>query len=966
MLFEVGLSAKALVSLFGKRLYPLQEFCLEFPADGSIPTAMFDRIDLKGLPTFTPMTDPNAVTLADGSTVDGHRLLLRQRFDIFMASFNKDTYQLTHSPLTGYDPSATDDDAWLDLSIGIKVNNGNAQMCVEYKDLHVPEPVKALLGVAKIDIDDVEAEVKKRVGTTCAPILISDILQELEKTLDIGSLFTSTDVSDAGMWVWAEEAVSIIIRIELGTVDPDSVEAWTNFHKGIDVPRITDLGAQASAAAGSIDWLLTIDRRLFARVVASMAADLDAKGSGFELYTPTGKWHPSLDLTWWVPDPQTHQPVLTKVATALPTLRADIPGTAADVCENFWGLVKLDVGFTAQVQMAFTVPVLNKLRFYLAVGVLVDSGDELLCGLATFPTSLLGGLADVFEPVGAYLLSALKAMTGAVVPQGSTPMNLPETGTCHKEYEGYQLKVCDIPWPASTALGMFNLTHAVGIKRGLVLLGSLGVTPSSPATLKVNAGPFAWHPSCGKPIESKDDLGAFTKVWTNVRRCDMLLLDNTGVYKALADSDYELHVWCLKPMSQLPSYPCRLLIATYRGVWLVVIEPPPPDVSMGQMSLEQELLCTPKVYPNKEWVIPKDHPQIFVVEPDLVIVDITLAGLPAKHSVDLRADGKVIASGRPGADGFVTVSAELPAEARDAQLSVRTAGRGRWARGRRWGVVADLELWRRAGTVAVFGEYRDLAGPDDGNCWLATSHGLLHINVNADPPALIDHISMSGIRQLALTEYGLFIGGENGLQIIDPDTRAIQEHHETGPVRMLAHRGSTLLTGGNGTIRSLNLRWNRDARGRRRLLVIDEVGTYKTGEIESGLLAGQFLTVQLANRLDIYRLHLDGTLGSARSVPIRSVRGTHHVVGSTNREATVTRVGQRAVLLRVDALAQARIRRPETLELPEVPWFVGSRRTPRTLLRLRRDGLALDVFTLLRRANLLRPPADMTDVGGTT
>jgi hypothetical protein len=947
MFFDVALSEKSLLGLVTQRLSALQDVCLGLPKDLSV---LFDRIDLFGTPELVPIPDPTPVSLADGSAVQAQRLSLRQRFNIFAKQFDGKqliSKRVTESGLVDGTTNPTDSYSWLDLSLGVRVKTGDAQICVEYRGYHIPEWVQAILTSQGVDV---EAEVKKAAHTTCVTIPIGDILGQLSTTLATAlnlkvPLFASTDVIAAGMAVVPGPPLSMVIRMELDNVEADSLQEWKAFFDGVHAPNITDLGTQVGAAPGSVDWMLVIDRRLLSRLVSVVAHDFDAKHDDIELDKPAATWHPSADLV-------VLDGLMPKVlATGLPTLTATIDGTADDACSGLYGLVKNDVGFTAKVNLAVMVPAQNALRFYSGVSVGgVSFGDTALCAAEGFPTSLLGAFLPAFGRIGTMLVALLRWVTGAFAADpGGLTFSLSEK--CHDEYG---LNVCELPWISNTSIGTFNLTHATGNKTGLVLLGSVKTAPLKvdPPLKQPLTNPFVWHKPCTK-VTSKDDLRAYTFVWTSASRCAFRMLNDPGDYQVVANSPYELQVYCIKPISQVPTVACRLLVATVRGVALVAIQPPPADVSWDDINKQVEVGCLPQYTAGKNWQIPKDHPAYFVVHPDLVVAKVVLAGLTRPQVVSLRADGRVVATSRPGADGLVTLSAELPEETRGAQLSVDLAGR-RW-RPTRFSVHATFDLWRHAGTVGLVGEFRGLAGPVGDGWWLASSQGLLRVELVNERPVVADRIPMAGISQIVMTEYGLGVAGEHGVRVVDPDSGAMLAEDLTGPVRMLARRGATLFAAHGDGVRSLSLIWAPDTRGRRRSLAIRQTGMHKVADVQSGLVAGQFLVLRRANRLDLVRLESDRTLRPARSIPLAGVSELHPAVGPKSAETVAATADHRAVLLRIDELATSRRSRAATVDLPAVPWFVGAWRLRDTLVRVGEDGRTVSVYRLLRTVDLLQP-----------
>jgi len=252
---------------------------------------------------------------------------------------------------------------------------------------------------------------------------------------------------------------------------------------------------------------------------------------------------------------------------------------------------------------------------------------------------------------------------------------------------------------------------------------------------------------------------------------------------------------------------------------------------------------------------------------------------------------------------------------------------------------------------------RDVTDPNAGRWWLATSHALLRVDMLHDHPVLSRHLPMSGLRAVAATAFGVLAGGDAGLDILHPDTCAVLGHLDAGPVLTLAARGSSVFIATGDAIRTFRLQWVPDARGRRRIPVLDEVASYRAVGARSWVLVGRHLVVARDSELAVYEHRADGALTAAGTIALPGVHGIGRIPGADRDAAVVALVQDRAVLVRVDSLVDSVGRRPETLDLPEIPWYVGARRAGDVLVRPNPEQGTLDTFTLLDRVDLARRDA---------
>ena len=198
-----------------------------------------------------------------------------------------------------------------------------------------------------------------------------------------------------------------------------------------------------------------------------------------------------------------------KIADGLPTLTANIDGTAVDVCPGVGGAV--DIDFTADVTVAFDVPSGDTLRIYVGVGIDASDWDQFKCGVnlaVTFSAPLIPIMGPFGLIAGAFLAIVVLSLSGA------TTGNFTFDKQCHEEYG---LQVCDYPWTTgATTFGTLHLTGVFGLKQGLVLLGTLIPWPSAGTpVLSWNAAKnFSWHPISCAPIEQDTDYRA--EAWVQI------------------------------------------------------------------------------------------------------------------------------------------------------------------------------------------------------------------------------------------------------------------------------------------------------------------------------------------------------------------------------------------------------------------------------------------------------------------
>ncbi|HYU66593.1 MAG TPA: hypothetical protein VEK09_07545, partial [Jatrophihabitantaceae bacterium] len=686
MLFDMIFSYSTLATIFDRRLSLLEEICLPLPPAGTPLTGpLFDRLVRSGEPEIVEMPEPHPVTLGDGSTttVDGVRLHITQKVDVFVALLNE--AGLTKVQVPG--------GASLILSMSMRVADGNAQMCVTYEDVTLPD------GVPQDLVDFARDTLPSLVGTTCVPIPVGDMLSELVAELPIqgGAVFDSTDVLNAGLAPAPGAPLSLTIHIEMDTVDPDAAQRWADFHRGIDVPHIVTLAEAAGVATDSAGWALTVDKRLFDRIFRSMVPAIEeasyhtAQPGHLDLYTPTTRWSPSRDL-WGYQQKSTTFPFMIDkklVATGLPTLLVTINGTAVDACPGLLG--RVNIAFTVDLALAFAIPQPDMLRLYVKVHTDIDDSDEFWCifNLAVTFSAYFAVLGVFGVMIGTFVAIVVASM--AAESAGKIPLSQ----TC---YTQDFLQVCDMPWRTQSPLGQLHLAGATGVPAGLVLVGSLvPATPGYRAPLAVKVvWPFTWLPPMGScdPISGPDDLYCEARIATGARVCDVRVLDHTDAYAAdFTPGNTGIVIRCLMPGSQAPTDPCPLLIATTQGLALFSVPPPPPvtDEVIAAAKVAQQIGCR-DIREGRSFRRDPDP-----VEIDLALVSAVLGGLERGQRFQLRADDRLIASGLAGRLGVATASAVLTADSRAAELSIVVEGHRPATRRVDGGASgrATLELWRR-------------------------------------------------------------------------------------------------------------------------------------------------------------------------------------------------------------------------------------------------------------------------------
>jgi hypothetical protein len=956
MLFEMSLSQAVLVNLLARRFSPLEELCFALPSE----PPYFDRIDLHGAPTFVAVPEARTINLADGTSVYlfGVRLKVTQHFNVFAAIPTFDSLGAT-TGLTSLGPF----DAWLDLSLRLEVLNGNANMCIEFESLTLPP------GLSSDQTKQATDAATSFIQKSCTPVPIADLLNQLTANLpSSGSVFQSTEVLNAGIALGPGTG-ALLIRIEVDAIDPDAQQIWTAFFQGADSPVIGSVVDQPDAAPTLVDWMVTIDRRLFTRIVSAVIADVEAGSSHdgqpghLDLSMPSVKWHPSQDL--WGVDSSKFPPIPKKLGDGLPTLSASIDGTAVDVCGGVFGAT--DIDFTADVTLAFAVPAQDTWRLYVGMTTDASDWDLFKCGLnltATISLPLIPVIGPFGIAVGAFLAIVILSLNGG------TAGNFAFDKKCHQEYG---LEVCDYPWSTASPMGTLHLTSVMGFPFGLAFLGSMFTLPPAPSNvLSWKAAPkFAWHPVSCASIEEEGVVRA--EAWvetTGADICDARILnDPDAAYsKVIKPGAKHISLVCTKPKSSLPQYSCRVLVATSRGLFLAIIAPPPSEISIGALKMEQQIMCMDFMTAIDtstyiDWITWPSSPvesepiEIIPVDLALVVIDVTIAGLGAGQVAHVKAGGQVIAAGMPGPLGFASVGGVLDAQSVSAQLSVASAGRRHTAPVTRPAIDANLEFWRSAGTMSVLGTIRDLIQADAESCWLATTHGILRMGVRSDPPALLEHFPAHEIHRLALTEYGLFAGGTNGLGILDRARGEVRTLHDIGPVYALARRASNLYVAGRDAIHTFHLGWTQDSRGRRRSPAVRQMNVLNAHDIRSAMFAGRFLVVASDDAIHVHEMQRDGSVGPGRSIPLLGLRQIHPAVGADTHETIVAIFKDRAVLMRLDSFTHAGQHKMETLHLPRLPWFVGSRRMKDWLVRQKPKESVVDVFKLLQRVDLVRREA---------
>jgi hypothetical protein len=945
MIFEFGLSQTVVINLFKNAVLKLEQVCARALSD----TLYFDRIELKAPPTATrsPNKDHDVV-LSDGTQLTVHSVVVTQHFDVVFAIL---TPQVGGS--TGLGPVTVP--ASVELGVTMDVFNGDARLCIKLRKTDPDLSDIAKLFASNEDVQNLE-QFKKTLEDAinrCIPLRIPDLFGNLsdmlsEKLPFSNPLFKSTDVVNAGLILGPFPNKALLIRVEVEAADADMKDAWTAFFDG----------SALAAPSPPIDWSMTIDRRLFGRLVSAVFSHIEATASHLEFETPSSHWYASHDLYG------SAGPLNSKlVAKGLPTLTSSIEGKAVGVCEfTVFGqkVAETDLDFTIDLALAFAAPAADTLRFYALMGVDVSDWEKFKCAVLSLMTpfvSLVGPFGVGVAVIVAGVAVALGGSSGVVLP--------PATQTCHEEYG---IEVCEVPWmPMSTPMGVLHLASIVGIAQGLVFMGPMAtVQATAAAKLVCDSSGFAWRFLYCAPIESEADVQA--KALVNVKGptvCDARILDDpqAAYGRKFTAGTHSIELFCTKPASQLPSYPCRLLVATTRGLCLLDVSAPPSEVPWESLKNQQKIFCMDDVRQHVHWTKwpGPDPDHIEIIHPDLalVLIDVTVAGLGAGEWVQLQADGQAIAAGMPGPLGFASVSGALDAESVSAELSLVSTGKSHAAPVTPPAIDAKLEFWRHAGLIGVIGSVHDVVGPAAGICWLATTRGLLRADLTQAVPVLIEQDPARGIHRLALTPYGLVTGGDDGLAIVDLDTGDMEALSDAGPVRLLARRGNVLHVVGGTTVQTFNLVARLDRRGRRWSLKLDPVASREVREVRSGVLAGRFLILQSEDEIGAHEIGRDGSLGAFRSIPSRSIRAVHAAFGSDTREAFVAEFDGRVALMRIHSATDSPDSKLETLDLPRLPWFVESRRTSNCLLRTRPDKSGVDVFKLNQRVDLMRREASI-------
>jgi hypothetical protein len=937
MIFEFGLSQPVVINLFKSTLSKLEQLC----ASSLSESWYFDRVNLIESPTLTKTPHKGDVTLSDGSTVSAYGVLVTQPFEVVITS-------LTTNGSGGTALAPMSVPGSVRLRVGMEVLNGDARLCIDLDDLapSISDIANVLKSGDPQKIEEFHQKITDAVHR-CIPLRIPDLLSNLndrllEKLPSGGSLFKSTEVVNAGLALGPYPDRALLIRVEVEAADADANAAWTAFYAG----------SASAAPSPPNDWSMTLDRRLFGRMVSALLASIEAKASHLDFGTPSSHWSAKGAVVGF-------EGLMPKVvAKNVPTLTSTFEGKAVGACDSFGGLVEADLDFTADLVLAFAMApkAAPSLRFYARIAVDVSFGEQFACGVLNLSVPLV----SLFGPFGLALAVFLAAVLAAL--GGFSGPGLPaSTEDCHGEYG---VEVCDVLWtPMPTPMGVFYLSAVEGVARGLVLMGPVPApAPSAPVKFDSKSSGFKWVPPYCAPIKGEADVQAEAKVYVfGPTVCDVRIVDDDeNAYKRkFTPGGHTIEVTCTKPASQVPSYPCRLLVATTRGLHIIEVPAPSGTVDWDLMTAIQGIHCMDDIRQHVHWTKWPYPDDTEIIHPDLalIVVDVVVAGLGSGESVHLQADGQAIAAGMPGPLGFASVSGALDAPSVSAALSLAPSVRSEAAPMTRGAIDARLEFWRHAGSIGAIGSVHDVVGPAAGMCWLATTHGLLRVGLAEAAPVLIERIPVRGIHRLALTPYGLLAGGDDGLAMLDPDTGEMEALSDIGPVRLLARRGSVLHVVGGDALHTFNLVARQDRRGRLWSLRLDPVGTREVRDVRSAVLAGPYLLLQSEDAIGAQEVRGDGSLGALRSIPSRGIRAVHQAAGPDTREAFVAEFDGRVALMRIGSAADSPDLKLEALDLPGLPWFVGSRRASGCLLRTSPDRSRVDVFKLDERVDLMRREA---------
>ena len=270
---------------------------------------------------------------------------------------------------------------------------------------------------------------------------------------------------------------AISLRFELDEPDTGALTRWENYFNGV---------FQDLLFGG--DWGMLIPKQIIEPSVEKVIADNLAGKPDFSLLT-------SVSTTW---SPLGNIPRLFVVFT----------GEIIDAC------IGIDMNVDVTLDVRFTVPQNNTLRNTVVLGYDTYFGEEFLCVFTTallFPIVGLAMIAEGKLEWGEYFAGVAGGPLAVLIksiqfmlsdePAGQVPS--PPNYVKDSDVQWHQ----DMPFPDSFGgVSGMNLTLAGGVPEGLVLVGSINLTPVTVPALKTFPHPFVWQLS--KPCKSMFDYQA--------------------------------------------------------------------------------------------------------------------------------------------------------------------------------------------------------------------------------------------------------------------------------------------------------------------------------------------------------------------------------------------------------------------------------------------------------------------------
>jgi hypothetical protein len=629
MNLDIALDAEALIESIENRVgVP----CIpgSFGLGGGSGSLMFDHLEVSAVELIRD-DEEIEIRREDGSprTVDGHRISVRIDFRIHLA----DRSEVIAG---GLDGAATtiplELSASYDFVPELVVDDDGEVIEARLRAVFVSKSVS----LPDLTLDQIVDEALERAGAS-APIELGPLAAALD-----------TDVRIRNFGITADAGINrIVMRLEIGAVDPSPVQAWRRFFD--NPPNIL----------GGRELAIRIDARLLVQVAEDRTREAIASSSELELLDgPVAVWlpdRPGLFVTTYI--------------------------DAEQVCPNLDD-ISLDLAATATFSIESTA---DEARFQTSTRFTwdVNDADVAACVLAlTGP--FFWGVA--FGPI---LDRVIAVVAGAIYADNFAPdSTLFAQDDCEviSSDDDHVLQTCRRPFEfTNDLLGTFLPDEILGVVEGLIVRGDrapLGVAPIQPPGGPITVTPLGWETklNCNTHGVDVDDVG---QVRFRFPVCSVEVLTTDEVTGAPGVRPQPLPFFVVSQDSTTNTlavgttssnaiidayyaapYPCQLLVCTGAGPRFIdlgtmpAMPAPPNPVDVIEAVAR---LCL-RAY-DRFWRFRHDVEWLVDPAPDTEVLhdwEVVVLGLHELDAVEMVVGDRVVSRAGANSQGVARIRTVLP------------------------------------------------------------------------------------------------------------------------------------------------------------------------------------------------------------------------------------------------------------------------------------------------------------------